>query len=128
MEVPEDVKRSLQKIESEYSSKLNVVLSKTQFSLSDNKDLLGVPPKRKVKVTGKLVANSFFALFEAARKYSASVQAAALLEFAFLRTRWLQRRPADIGLQLLLRIERRNQLARGVAFVTVEVMHRLILR
>ena len=45
---------ALERIESEYSSRLNVVLSKTQFSLSDNKDLLGVPPPRKVKVTGVL--------------------------------------------------------------------------
>jgi len=45
---------ALERIESEYSSKLNVVLSKTQFSLSDDKDMLGVPPKRKVKVTGVL--------------------------------------------------------------------------
>ncbi|MCI0655848.1 MAG: formate--tetrahydrofolate ligase, partial [Acidobacteria bacterium] len=51
--VPEALE-ALERIESEYSSKLNVVLSKTQFSLSDNKDLLGVPPKRKVKVTGVL--------------------------------------------------------------------------
>jgi formate--tetrahydrofolate ligase len=45
---------ALKQIESEYSSNLNVVLSKTQFSLSDSKDLLGVPPRRKVKVTGVL--------------------------------------------------------------------------
>ncbi|HEU5179837.1 MAG TPA: formate--tetrahydrofolate ligase [Candidatus Polarisedimenticolia bacterium] len=45
---------ALERIEAEYSSRLNVVLSKTQFSLSDNKDMLGVPPPRKVKVTGVL--------------------------------------------------------------------------
>ncbi len=45
---------ALERIEAEYSSRLNVVLSKTQFSLSDNKDMLGVPPPRKVKVTGIL--------------------------------------------------------------------------
>ena len=49
-----EAREALRRIESEYSSRLNVVLSKTQFSLSDNKDLLGVPPKRRVKVTGVL--------------------------------------------------------------------------
>jgi formate--tetrahydrofolate ligase len=45
---------ALAEMESEYSSRLNVVLSKTQFSLSDDKNLLGVPPKRRVTVTGAL--------------------------------------------------------------------------
>jgi formate--tetrahydrofolate ligase len=41
----------LDEIEKEYSSRLNVVLSKTQFSLSDDKDLRGVPAGRRVRVT-----------------------------------------------------------------------------
>jgi formate--tetrahydrofolate ligase len=49
-----EAREALGRIEAEYSSRLNVVLSKTQFSLSDNKDMLGVPPKRRVKVTGVL--------------------------------------------------------------------------
>ena len=49
-----EAREALEKIEAEYSSSLNVVLSKTQFSLSDDKDLLGVPPKRNVRVTGVL--------------------------------------------------------------------------
>ncbi|PYQ09467.1 MAG: formate--tetrahydrofolate ligase [Acidobacteria bacterium] len=49
-----EAEKALEEAEAEYSSSLNVVLSKTQFSLSDNKDLLGVPPRRKVKVTGVL--------------------------------------------------------------------------
>lgn len=43
---------ALAQMESEYSRRLNVVLSKTQFSLSDDKNLLGVPPERTVTVTG----------------------------------------------------------------------------
>lgn len=46
--------RALDEIESTYGSRLNVVLSKTQFSLSDDKSLRGVPRGRRVRVTGVL--------------------------------------------------------------------------
>src|SRR3954447_14816280 len=50
-------------------------------------------------------------------------QGTALFELAAARAGFLQRGPADISPQLLLRAERRHELSRYAFFGAVEVMH-----
>src|SRR5262245_23421655 len=50
-------------------------------------------------------------------------QRAALLELAGPLARFLERGPADVSPQLLMRAERRNQLARHAFLGAVEIVH-----